>query len=75
MVDMPVPEISMPPEFLRSITPEEWKYMLANDSCLSPEMRARLWRMTDRQGDPPPRLQFMVDGDALQRLFPRRTEK
>jgi hypothetical protein len=62
--------ITIPPAFFQTLTFDESSALCDNNGWLNAEQRARLWRMTDRQGDPPTSLQLRMSVADLMLEFP-----
>jgi hypothetical protein len=60
-------EVAIPPNFFSR---DEFVALCANGGFLNAAQCARLWRMTDRQGVPPGRLQVLFNREDLMREFP-----
>ena len=61
--------VAIPAEFYRSLSDAESE-ALWSSGWLNAGQCARLWRMTDRHSEPPPRLQVMVSREDIDSLFP-----
>ena len=68
-------QITIPPAFLRTLTSDEFHALCENNGYLNAEQCARLWRMTDRQGDPPASLQLRFSVADLMREYPPLTRQ
>jgi hypothetical protein len=56
----------VPVLFWQTMSPEEFsKFAIDQDGWLNAEQCARLWRMEDRQGEPPKRLQILLNRDEF----------
>jgi hypothetical protein len=65
--------ITIPPEFVRTLAREEWHELCANGGVLNATQCARLWRMTDRQDQPPTSMTLMFSReDAIGTWPPRK---
>ena len=67
--------MSIPVEFLRTLSRGDWNVLCANEGYLDAEQCARLWQMTDRQDVPPKRLQLLFDRADIMRIWPPRKER
>jgi hypothetical protein len=64
------PMIEIPAKFWGEISQAEW-LEVCTTSMLNAEMCRRLWRMTDRQGEPPEKVQVLINREQLMKAFPR----
>ena len=60
---------NIPSRFWKSVTSKEFTQIFENGGRLNAELCARLWRMEDRQGDPPQSLEVLVHRPTLERLI------
>jgi hypothetical protein len=70
MISAPKDPISIPVEFIRTLSRADRDVLFGNGGYLDAEQCARLWRMTDRQDVPPKRLQLLVDLADVMRVWP-----
>ena len=68
-------ESLIPSRFWKSVTSEEFHQICENDGILNAELCARLWRLEDRQGDPPQALEVLVHKPTLMRLLKKKGGK
>ena len=68
-------QITIPIEFIRSLTRADWDKLLANNGVLDAEQCARLWRMTDHQDKPPSSLMLMFSREDVMRIWPPKPEQ
>lgn len=62
-------EQRIPLNFWRVISLKEFERLVfEQDGWLNAEQCARLWRMEDRQGEPPQRLQVLLDRKQVEKL-------
>lgn len=59
---------NIPASFWDDVTPEEIGEICENDSCLTPRLKARLYRMLDMQNPPEGEIQIMVSSADVERL-------
>ena len=64
----------IPSRFWKSVTKEEFEQILENDGHLNAELTARLWRLEDRQGDPPQSVGILIHRPTLERLLKERAK-
>jgi hypothetical protein len=62
-------EFLIPPRFFKSLTDEEAAQVVTT-SRLTPELCARLWRMLDRQDEPPTSMTLYANSADIMRLWP-----
>ena len=67
-------DIQIPARFWKSITAEEF-HQVCMTSELTAEQCARVWRMLDRQDEPPQTLGVRVSREDVMRLFPAPSPK
>ncbi len=66
------PDIDIPVAFWKTLSSTEFYAFAKNGGYLNPEQCARLWQMTDRQDEPPRRLQILANAADVMREFPPR---
>lgn len=66
---------AVPSKFWASVSNEEFTEIINNDGVLNEELCARLWRMEDRQGEPPKRLEILIKRDQFEKLLDKVTGK
>jgi hypothetical protein len=64
----------IPSRFWQSVTEGEFEQILENDGRLNAELTARLWRLEDRQGDPPQSVEILIHRPTLERLLNERAK-
>jgi hypothetical protein len=66
-------EALIPSRFWKHITAEGFRGIYENNGCLNAELCARLWRIEDRQSEPPQSLEVLIHRPTFERLL--RAEK
>lgn len=61
---------AIPASFWRKMPKDEFTALIENDGWLNAAQCVRLWRLADRQSEPPIRLQIGFDMAELKRVFP-----
>ncbi len=67
-------DVVIPPAFFRAMSRDEFRQLCLNNGVLNAEQCARLWRMTDRQDEPPRSMTLMVSREDVMRIWPPRKE-
>jgi hypothetical protein len=62
----------IPPEFWKTLKTGEFDQIADRGGYLNAEQCARLWRLTDRQGEPPQCMEVFFRTEDIDRLFPRK---
>jgi hypothetical protein len=63
-------ELRIPLNFIRSLSEDEWMYIMGRGGRLNAHLCARLWRCLDRQDEPPESITLMVSKADIERAFP-----
>ena len=62
----------IPPKFWQTLKPGEFAQISERGGWLNAEQCARLWRLTDRQDEPPQRMELFFRAEDIDRVFPRK---
>lgn len=62
--------MNIPKEFWAQMSFAEFNALIANDGWMDAGQCARLWRLTDRQDEPPARMQIVLNMDDVKKVFP-----